>query len=81
MTHSIHKKVNLLLYDYLAGEVLPEQREEFAKHLEECVRCRTDLDAIRMALELLHTTLPRPSEVRPPEYWNAFALIAASRKA
>jgi len=79
MMHGIHKKVNLLLYDYLSGEMSPEQNEEITRHLEECVRCRSDLDAIRTALEMLHTTLPRPSEQRPPEYWNAFAAAVERR--
>lgn len=68
-----HKKIHLLLYEYLSGDVSPQQQEEIAGHLEKCALCRTDLEAIRAALEMLRPRLPLPSDERPAAYWNAFA--------
>ncbi len=52
MKHDIPSE---LLNGYLDGELLPEQKADFEKHLNDCAQCRQELDALRQLDERIKT--------------------------
>ncbi len=76
---SLHRKINLLLYDYLKNEVSDVERIVIEKHLATCRRCKDDVDEIRAAIQLLSQQNIVPSDERPAEYWQQFAGMVDER--
>ena len=76
---SAHRKMNLLLYDYLKNEISDTDRIAVEKHLESCRQCQDDVDEIRTAIRLLPQQNIVPSAERPAEYWQRFAGIVDER--
>jgi len=70
---SVHRKINLLLYDYLKNEVSDSERIAIEKHLESCRHCKDDVAEIRAAIQLLPQQNILPSDERPAGYWQRFA--------
>ncbi|HMD15005.1 MAG TPA: zf-HC2 domain-containing protein [Bacteroidota bacterium] len=70
---SVHKRINLLLYDYLKNEISDIERIAIEKHLETCRQCKNDAEEIRAAIQLFLQQNIVPSEERPAEYWQRFA--------
>jgi hypothetical protein len=49
----LHTWVDERLSDYIDNQLAPDERTRLEKHLTECARCRTNLDAMRWSLTLL----------------------------
>lgn len=68
------------LMSYVDGELPPEQRAEFDRHLDACAACRRYLDSYRQTIRLakgLKQDAPAPPDV-PEELVQA---ILAARRA
>jgi hypothetical protein len=74
-----HAAVRRLLYDSVSGSLPPELHEAVEKHLRACPKCVEHRRRLRDALALLTRTTGRPSDERPPAYWNAFARSVEER--
>jgi anti-sigma factor RsiW len=53
------------LHEYLSGNLPPDERTEFDKHLAECPWCVAYLDSYRKTIQLEQAAFPLP-EVAPP---------------
>lgn len=53
-----HELAHSLLSDYLDGNLPDEAARDLESHLEQCTRCRADLDLLRRALEMIHRLPP-----------------------
>ena len=76
---SLHKKINLRLYDYLKNDVSDIERITIEQHLETCRHCQNDVDEIRAAIQLLPQQNILPSDERLAEYWQQFAGMVNER--
>lgn len=66
-----------LLGPYVLGELAARERRELGRHLEECPRCRDELDQIRQA----HDLLQREAAIAPPPELEARVLAQATAQA
>lgn len=55
------------LDDYVAGELPPERRESFQRHLTNCPSCTAYLDSYRTTIQAAKTTAHVEIEDIPPE--------------
>jgi anti-sigma-K factor RskA len=60
-----HDRYVELVAPYLLGALDPAEREELEAHLEECKRCRHELDLLRVGVEALPVSVPQHDP--PPE--------------
>ncbi len=56
------EKVNSLMEEYLRGELEPKNLGEFEKHLAECTQCRSNLEVVKMLLDLANNELSKYNE-------------------
>jgi anti-sigma factor RsiW len=54
------------LHDYLLGDLLPEVRAEFDRHLAECPWCVAYLDSYKKTLQLARVAASVPEHAPPP---------------
>ncbi|MBI1805007.1 MAG: zf-HC2 domain-containing protein [Ignavibacteriae bacterium] len=66
-----HTQVRNILYDYFQDEVSPEERRIVDEHLATCRMCAEEAREVR-AFIVLTGKLQKPSEERPPEFWEQF---------
>ncbi len=66
-----HRKIRLRLYEYLKGELPPEESAEIALHLERCPDCAAEASGMRTVLGGVpgHAA----ADERPAPYWDQFA--------
>jgi hypothetical protein len=69
----IHAEIQLLLYDYICGEVSTEERRKIEEHLTGCGICTRELEELKSFAELSLVKKKNPSEELPQEYWREFA--------
>ena len=74
-----HRLIRKHLYEYLRGELPEEERRDTETHLAGCLRCRTELDSIRVPASFLDQHAQRPSEQRGGLYWQQFAVKVERR--
>jgi hypothetical protein len=67
-----HEEIRLLLYDFAAGELLPDRRGVVESHVAGCADCRADLEGIRALLAALPDGTASPADERPASYWARF---------
>lgn len=67
-----HEEIRLLLYDFAAGELLPDRRGSVETHVAGCADCRADLEGIRALLAALPGGTASPADERPASYWARF---------
>ena len=53
------------LDDYLDGDLLPPQQQQFKEHCQQCARCQT---VLRQSLEILQTLRAMPVPAMPEDY-------------
>ena len=71
---SKHTIIQGLLYDYLYGELGIEERARVDEHLSSCTQCTAALHSLKaITASFVEPSVP-PSEERPPEFWENFAL-------
>lgn len=68
-----HKKIQILMYEYLRDELPPDLRAAVESHSASCSQCREELKLLRAAIELIPVPSTQPSEQRTPEFWQTFA--------
>jgi len=66
------------LYEFVAGELLPEQRQEAEKHLLGCEACATNLQEYRQTIEAGWTL---PQVPPPPRLLERFREALAEQEA
>ncbi len=70
---------------YALGALEPEEARRVAAHLEVCKRCRSELEQLSLASDLLRTpearALAAEAETHPPSAEQALAGVAAARSA
>ncbi|MBI3766598.1 MAG: zf-HC2 domain-containing protein [Ignavibacteriales bacterium] len=67
-----HRRIKLLLYDYLMGELSQDGRHTVEDHLATCLKCANELTELQSALEVTSLVIHQPSEERPVEFWQNF---------
>jgi len=70
---NIHANIQILMYDYLAGEVSPEERRKIEEHIARCTLCSRECEELRSFNESSRTRRRVPSDELPQEYWREFA--------
>lgn len=68
-----HRKVRLLLYEYLRSELNREDEHFVSDHLRSCPSCSAEADEMRSLLRLFPGEMEKPSDRQDPEYWSGFA--------
>jgi Putative zinc-finger len=68
-----HAEIQVLLYDYLSGEVTPEERRKIEGHIAGCLICGRELEELKSFNELSFAKKRTPSDELPEEYWREFA--------
>jgi hypothetical protein len=74
-----HSSVRSALYEYIRGELAPEEMERVAGHLASCDRCSAEMDSLRSVIGLTSTHVSSASDTRPEEFWNGFAASVERR--
>jgi len=67
-----HRKLRLSLYDYARGEIDETMRKNVSLHLEECDRCRGELEELQSVISLTGRAGKSPSDERGEEFWRTF---------
>jgi hypothetical protein len=67
-----HASIRELLYDYVRGDIAPDQRLSIEQHLAVCPSCAEDVKTIRSLIAAVTPSLQQPSEQLPSEYWTTF---------
>jgi hypothetical protein len=67
-----HRKVRLLLYDFLRSELDGGGMRLVAGHLDRCGRCSREADELRALFTLFPPPAGQPSDTLPESYWNGF---------
>ena len=69
------------LGDYVAGELPPERRERFEKHLAACPSCREYLRSYRLTIQAARGALPNTPDIEdvPPEVLTAILATIAGK--
>ncbi|MBI4534777.1 MAG: zf-HC2 domain-containing protein [Ignavibacteriae bacterium] len=70
---SEHSNISRMLYEYLKGELDPDDYGKVDEHLLHCTRCQKDIRELNAAISIFRPVV-RPSEERSEEFWNTFAL-------
>ncbi len=68
-----HRKINMLLYDYVDGTLPLEERRIVDEHLASCNRCRRDKNTIEQATGYLTTVKENTGDSFDTAYWNKLA--------
>ncbi|HEY4613078.1 MAG TPA: zf-HC2 domain-containing protein, partial [Bacteroidota bacterium] len=63
-----------LLYEFHRGELPEADRQMVEAHLAQCERCSTAATEIRELLSSVPVRPTQPSEKRPAQFWNNFAV-------
>ena len=71
---STHKQVQNQFYDYLRGGLKSDERSLLNTHLASCTMCSRELEELKRFIESSARSSGLPSDERPAEYWNNFAL-------
>ncbi len=66
-----HRKVRLMLYEYLSEELSPSDRASVEAHVASCHACRRELEIMRSMLGMLSVSWVPPSDERAGDFWNA----------
>ncbi len=74
-----HSSVRSALYEYVRGELAPDEMERIAGHLASCKRCAADLEEIRPVVAMTSRHVSSASDTRPAEFWNGFAAAVERR--
>ena len=69
-----HRAVQDLLYEFHRGELPDVDRQKVEQHLTQCERCSNAAAEIRELLNAVPVRSTRPSEERPAQFWNNFAV-------
>jgi len=69
-----HADIRANLYDYVRGELAPDEREALEHHLDSCEDCRRDAETIGRLLSDLGRGGRSPNSERPDAYWQSFAI-------
>ncbi|HEX9005778.1 MAG TPA: zf-HC2 domain-containing protein [Bacteroidota bacterium] len=70
---SIHQEIKNSLYDYIMGELSPEERETVRAHLAGCRSCAADHKQLQETLALVVRPSDQPDRARSEEFWKTFA--------
>lgn len=68
-----HRNIQLMLYEYVQGELSQDERSVVDAHLAVCKACSAELETMRATLALLPSPATEPSEERSEQFWNQFA--------
>lgn len=68
-----HGRIRLRLYDYIQGELPPDDHSEIERHLMVCSRCRSLHEQMAGTLREFDRPATLPSEERSEMFWSTFA--------
>jgi len=68
-----HSYIRRRLYEYIRGELPPEEQDVIERHLLTCKRCRIAHEQMTLTIQVLSGDTSLPSEERSVEFWNTFA--------
>jgi hypothetical protein len=68
----LHRTVRISLYDYLHGDLDPDQRIRVEEHLSTCSKCAAELARMKELTTKLTDTLPAAGTLHEEEYWHSF---------
>ena len=68
-----HADVRANLYDFICGELSPQQRTTIEEHLASCGDCRREADVLASLLSDFPREVRSPGNDRPETYWHIFA--------
>lgn len=68
-----HRKVRLLLYDYVRGGLGEDDSRMVEGHLAGCPACAREAESHRELLRAVPGPSPRPSDALPGSFWTGFA--------
>jgi anti-sigma-K factor RskA len=70
---STHSKIQLLLYEYVRGELTEDDLRQVEAHLAVCQVCAQEVDELKQFVKFSMEYTSQPSDTRSTEYWNEFA--------
>jgi hypothetical protein len=68
-----HRKVRLLLYDYVRGGLRQDESRMVERHIAACADCAREAESHRELLKAVPGPTARPSDALPDSYWTGFA--------
>ncbi len=74
-----HREIQFLLYELDEGTLSETERQIVLSHLQTCVDCSAELDAIRSVLSALPRPTTPPSEDQSAEFWQGFPRVVENR--
>ena len=74
-----HAEIQAQLYEFVRGELSPEQRRQLEEHLALCRGCRGEVEVLTSAFASLPPGSRRASGERDDLYWENFASLVQQR--
>ncbi|MGH2568015.1 MAG: zf-HC2 domain-containing protein [Bacteroidota bacterium] len=76
---NLHREIQSLLYEFYRGELPEAKHRQVREHLATCERCSKTATEIQELVNVATLPSTKPSDERPEQFWNSFALHVIDR--